>query len=154
MSARTDNEIVIAAPLNVVWDITNDLEHWTELFSEYAAVEVLRREGDTTTFRLTLHPDKDGKVWSWVSEREADREARTVWARRVETGNFTYMNIRWEYEETPGGTRMRWTQDFEMKPEATMDDAAMTERINRNSKTQMELIRDRIEQRVREGVEA
>ncbi|WKX73260.1 SRPBCC family protein [Streptomyces sp. XD-27] len=154
MSARTDNEIVIAAPLGVVWDITNDLEHWTELFSEYAAVDVLRREGDTTTFRLTLHPDKDGKVWSWVSEREADRDARTVWARRVETGNFTYMNIRWEYEEVPEGTRMRWTQDFEMKPEATMDDVAMAERINRNSRTQMELIRDRIEQRVREGVEA
>ncbi|MFC0599224.1 SRPBCC family protein [Streptomyces palmae] len=154
MSGHTDNEIVIAAPLDLVWDITNDLAKWPELFSEYASVEILEQQGDTTTFRLTMHPDDNGTVWSWVSEREADREARTVWARRVETGPFAYMNIRWEYEETPEGTLMRWTQDFEMKPEAPVDDAGMTAHINRNSKIQMELIRDKVEQRARARVGA
>jgi aromatase len=55
------------------------------------------------------------------------------------------MNIRWHYEEVPEGTRMVWTQDFAMKPEAPVDDAWMTDNINRNSKVQMALIRDRIE---------
>ncbi|KUJ70851.1 polyketide cyclase [Streptomyces albus subsp. albus] len=154
MAGHTDNEIVIAAPLDLVWDITNDLADWPRLFSEYASVEILERQGDTTTFRLTMHPDDNGTVWSWVSEREADREARTVWARRVETGPFAYMNIRWEYDETPEGTLMRWTQDFEMKPEAPIDDAGMTEHIDRNSKIQMELIRDKVEQRARARVGA
>lgn len=152
MAGHTDNEILIDAPLDFVWEVTNDIEGWPGLFSEYASVEVLERDGDTTTFRLTMHPDENGTVWSWVSEREADREARTVWARRVETGPFAYMNIRWEYEETPRGTLMRWTQDFEMKPDAPVDDAAMTDRINENSKIQMELIRDRVEQRARARV--
>jgi aromatase len=40
---------------------------------------------------------------------------------------------------------MVWTQDFAMKPEAPVDDAWMTDNINRNSKVQMALIRDRIE---------
>ena len=145
MSGHTENEITIAAPLDLVWDMTNDLEHWPQLFSEYASVEVIERKGQTTKFRLTMHPDDNGKVWSWVSERTADREKRIVRARRVETGPFAFMDIVWEYEETPAGTRMHWTQDFAMKPEAPVDDAGMTDIINRNSPIQLALIRDRVE---------
>ncbi|GAA1991082.1 SRPBCC family protein [Catenulispora subtropica] len=151
MPGHTDNEIVIAAPVDVVWDITNDLENWPQLFSEYSSVEVLRREGDSTTFRLTMHPDQNGTVWSWVSERDADRAALVVKARRVEPGPFEFMDIHWEYGEVPGGTRMRWIQDFAMKPTAPVDDAAMTDHINRNSKTQMALIKEKVEKQV-EGV--
>ncbi|MBL1081139.1 SRPBCC family protein [Streptomyces actinomycinicus] len=145
MAGHTRNEITIAAPLDLVWDMTNDLERWPQLFSEYASVEVLSREGRKTTFRLTMHPDENGTVWSWVSEREPDRDSLTVTARRVETGPFAHMNIHWQYEEVPGGTRMVWTQDFEMKPDAPVDDDWMTDNINKNSKIQMALIRDKIE---------
>ncbi|MYS24820.1 aromatase [Streptomyces sp. DvalAA-14] len=145
MTGRTDNSIVIAAPRELTWEITNDLESWPQLFSEYAAVEILERHGDTVTFRLTMHPDENGTVWSWVSEREMDRSTWTVEARRVETGPFAHMNIRWEYEEVPGGTSMRWLQDFAMKPTAPVDDAGMTAHINRNSLIQMERIREQVE---------
>ena len=146
MAGHTKNAITIAAPVDLVWDITNDLENWPRLFSEYAAVEVLSRDGEATTFRLTMHPDEKGKVWSWVSERMTDRSTLSVRARRVEPGPFEYMNIRWEYAKTVDGTRMVWTQDFAMKPDAPVDDAGMTDIINRNSRVQMALIRDRIEQ--------
>ena len=78
MAGHTDNEISIAAPMELVWDMTNDIDNWPRLFSEYASVDVLERDGDRVTFRLTMHPDKDGKVWSWVSERVADPTTRTV----------------------------------------------------------------------------
>ncbi|MGG8408986.1 SRPBCC family protein, partial [Streptomyces sp. 12297] len=117
------------------------------LFSEYASVEVLEREGNRTAFRLTMHPDENGKVWSWVSERVTDRKALTVRARRIEPGPFQHMDILWEYSEVPGGVLMHWTQDFAMRPDAPVDDDWMTANINRNSRVQMELIRDRIEQR-------
>ncbi|WP_053913585.1 SRPBCC family protein [Streptomyces sp. SCSIO 75703] len=146
MAGHTDNEITIAAPMDLVWDMTNDVDNWPRLFSEYASVDVLERDGNRVTFRLTMHPDDQGRVWSWVSERTADPAARTVRAHRVETGPFQYMNIVWEYAETAEGTRMRWVQDFAMKPDAPVDDAGMTDNINRNSRTQMALIRDRIEQ--------
>ncbi|WP_030420983.1 SRPBCC family protein [Streptomyces sp. NRRL F-5065] len=146
MAGHTDNEITIAAPMDLVWDMTNDVDNWPRLFSEYASVDVLERDGNRVTFRLTMHPDDQGRVWSWVSERTADPAARTVRAHRVETGPFQYMNIVWEYAETAEGTRMRWMQDFAMKPDAPVDDAGMTDNINRNSRTQMALIRDRIEQ--------
>lgn len=150
MSGHTDNSITIDAPLDLVWDMTNDIENWPRLFSEYASVEVLSREGEATTFRLTMHPDESGKIWSWVSERTLDHDRKIVRARRVETGPFAHMNIRWEYVQLPGGVQMRWTQDFAMKPDAPVDDDWMTDNINRNSRTQMALIRDRIEQAARD----
>ncbi|MEU9153187.1 SRPBCC family protein [Streptomyces sp. NPDC048417] len=145
MTGHTQNEITISAPVDLVWDMTNDVANWTQLFSEYAGVEILEEEGNKVTFRLTMHPDENGKVWSWVSERETDRPNLSVRARRVETGPFAHMNIRWQYEEVPAGTRMIWVQDFAMKPEAPVDDEWMTDNINKNSKVQMALIRDKIE---------
>ncbi|MFC8723149.1 SRPBCC family protein [Kitasatospora sp. NPDC057198] len=147
MPGHTDNTIVIHAPLDLVWDVTNDLENWPRLFSEYASVEVLDRQDQLVRFRLTMHPDENGQVWSWVSEREADRDKLVVRARRVEPGPFEFMEIRWEYEEHPQGTSMRWIQDFAMKPTAPIDDQGMTDRINQNSKVQMELIRAKVEHR-------
>lgn len=145
MAGHTENTIVIAAPLDLTWEMTNDLERWPELFSEYASVEVLDREGGKVTFRLTMHPDENGQVWTWVSEREADRPSLTVRARRVETGPFEYMDIAWHYQEVADGTSMRWVQDFAMKPTAPVDDEKMTAHINKNSKVQMELIREKVE---------
>lgn len=87
----------------------------------------------------------------WVSERTVDRKGLTVRARRVETGPFAHMDIHWQYFKVPGGTRMKWIQDFAMKPDAPVDDAWMTDNINRNSPIQLALIRDKIEKRQREG---
>lgn len=148
MSVRTENSIMIDAPLEEVWRITNDISDWPNLFTEYARVDILERKGDTVRFRLTMHPDEQGKVWSWVSERTADLRKRTVKAHRVETGPFEYMNIEWYYEPADGGTKMRWVQEFTMKPGAPANDEQMEQYINNNTKTQMAIIKERIEQRV------
>ncbi|SBT42192.1 SRPBCC family protein [Micromonospora narathiwatensis] len=144
---HTENAIDIAAPLPLVWEVTNDVARWTELFTEYAVVDILDRTGDTVRFRLTMHPDENGVSWSWVSERTADPATRQVHAHRVETGPFEYMHIHWRYDEVPGGTRMSWVQDFAMKPDAPVDNAGMTDRINTNSKVQLAVIKERVERR-------
>lgn len=145
MPGHTRNSVVIMAPLDVVWNVTNDLETWPDLFTEYASVEVLDRQGDKVRFRLTMHPDETGRVWSWVSERTLDRSKREVRAHRVETGPFEYMNIHWAYAEEAGGVRMTWTQDFAMRPDAPVDDEGMTERIDNNSVIQMDVIKKKVE---------
>jgi aromatase len=153
MPGHTENEIVIDAPMGLVWSVTNDVEGWPNLFTEYAAADILERDGDTVRFRLTMHPDEEGRVWSWVSERTPDEATRTVRARRVETGPFDHMHIVWTYEQLAEGVRMRWVQDFHMKAEAPVDDAQMTDRINHNSKIQMDVIKRDLEQRARELAE-
>ena len=149
MAVRTDNSIWISAPLDMVWDITNDVESWPKLFTEYAQAEILERKGNTVVFRLAMQPDESGKVWSWVSERTTDPAAHSVKARRVETGPFEFMNIEWYYEATDGGTRMRWVQEFTMKPNAPANDAQMEVHINNNTKKQMAIIKEKIEKRAR-----
>ena len=145
MSGHTDNAVVINAPMDVVWDITNDVESWSSLFSEYSISEIIEQRGETVRFRLALHPDENGVVWSWVSERTTDPATRTVRSARVETGVFKYMSLFWEYTEVEGGVRMRWVQDFEMKPVAPINDEQMTQRLNTNTAIQMQLIKEKVE---------
>jgi aromatase len=45
---------------------------------------------------------------------------------------------------------MRWVQDFHMKGDAPVDDAQMTDRINHNSKIQMDIIKRDIERLARD----
>jgi aromatase len=145
MAGHTDNSVVINAPMDLVWDMTNDVESWPQLFSEYAAAEILGRDGDTITFRLTMHPDDQGRVWTWVSQRTPDPSARRVRAHRLEAGAFKWMNLQWEYVQTDEGVRMRWVQDFEMRPDAHTDDEGMAEHLNRTSHTQMARIKEIVE---------
>lgn len=145
VDGHTDNSIVIGADLDFVWEMTNDLANWPRLFTEYASVEILDHTENTFRFRLTMRPDENGKVWSWVSERTLDPGRRQVSARRVEPGPFEFMNIEWTYRTVPEGTLMRWVQDFEMRPQAPIDTAGMTVRINANTAIQQQVIADRVE---------
>jgi len=130
MAGHTDNEIFIAAPFDVVWELANDVESWPELFDgEYAAVEVLERHPGRVRFRLTTTP-VDGKVYSWTSERCMDRAAGTVAARRLESGVFRYLHIFQSFTPTDGGVVLRWVQDFELRPDAPIDVQRMQARID------------------------
>lgn len=142
---HTENSVLVDAPMDLVWEMTNDVRSWPELFSEYSSVEILEERKNSVVFRLTMWPDENGKVWSWVSERVCDPELRTVHARRVETGPFEYMKIYWEYvpvrQDGTTQVQMRWVQDFHLKPEAPIDDAGMKQRIDRNSAVQLDRIK-------------
>ena len=131
MAGHTDNSIEISAPPELTWRIANDLGRWTELFAgEYASVEVLAESADRVRFRLTTEP-RDGRVFSWVSERCPDHERRTVTARRVETGPFRYMHIFQTVTPAPGGgSVLRWVQDFEAGPAAPFTDEQMQAHID------------------------
>lgn len=137
MSAHTDRQVLIQAPLDLVWDLTNAVETWPDLFDEYESAEILRRDGNLTVFRLTTRPDEHERRWTWVSERVTDRDTLTINARRIEPGPFEYMRICWTYHQEENGVIMRWVQDFEMRPDAPLDDDAMAERIRTNSEVQM-----------------
>jgi aromatase len=145
MSGHTDNAVLIDGPMDLVWDMTNDVESWPNLFTEYAEAEVLEQHGPTTQFRLTTRPDEQDRVWSWVSVRTPDPATHTVQAHRVETGPFEHMYLLWEYREVDGGVEMRWQQDFHMKPGAPFDDQQMTDHLNRTTREQMAAIKQNIE---------
>jgi aromatase len=138
MAAHTDNEVTIAAPLELVWRIANDVQNWPNLFvEEYAKAEILERHEDRLVFRLTTTPDEQGRSFSWVSERFLDHAGRTTTSRRLSAGPLVYMHIFQHFEPVDGGVRLRWVQDFEVRPAAPFTDAQLAERINGNSRIQL-----------------
>lgn len=145
--AHTRNSIVINAPYDLVFDISNKIERWTELFGkEYVKAEVLERKGNEITFRLT---DDENK--SWVSKRWLDKEHRYAIASRYEPMfPFKYMKIAWFYVEEAEGVEMIWIQDFQMDPKFTKFSAEQIEGfINEHSVHNLKIFKEVIEREVK-----
>lgn len=152
MAGHTENSIQIDAPVAFVFQRTNDLASWTQLFTEYARVDILQQEENLFVFRLTTHADESGKAWSWISWRRIYPDEWRIEAARIEPLTpFASMHIRWFYDEQANGTRMRWEQDFTVAPTAPFSEADAVEYINRNSKIQMGVIKKRLEDAWRQG---
>lgn len=144
---HTRNSIVINAPYSLVFDISNHIERWTELFGkEYVKAEVLKRKGKEITFRLT---DDENK--SWVSKRWLFKEQKLAYACRHDPMfPFKYMKIVWFYTEVEGGILMTWIQDFELDPGFTKFTGEQIEGfINRHSQDNLKIFKDLIEKEAR-----
>jgi aromatase len=140
---HTVNSIVIKAPYELVFDISNKVERWTELFGhEYAKADVLEHKGNEITFRLT---DEEGKAW--VSKRWLYKDLKFAYAQRWDPlFPFKYMKIVWFYTETPDGIKMTWIQDFEMDQNFIKYTAEQIEGfINKHSQDNMKIFKKVIE---------
>jgi aromatase len=140
---HTRNSIVIDAPYDLVFEVSNHIERWTELFGdEYVKADVLSREGNRIEFRLT---DKDGN--SWTSFRLLYKEHNFAYAQKNEpTFPFTYMKIIWLYTPQEDGILMTWIQDFEMDPKFTkFTDEQIVGFVNEHSQHNMKIFKEVIE---------
>jgi aromatase len=153
---HTCNSIIINAPYEKVFDISNDMPRWTELFGkEYQKAEVVKKEGNKITFRLT---DEDGK--SWQSWRLLFKDKFFAYAEREEPKfPFKYMKIIWLYTPKPEGmalakggqttslcpVEMTWIQHFEMDEKAKYNDAQIEGFINEGSKENLKIFKAIIE---------
>lgn len=139
---HTANSIVIKAPYDLVFDISNDIERWTELFGgEYTEAKVLEREGNKITFQLT---DDEGK--SWQSFRLLFKDNYFAYAQKKEpTFPFKYMKIIWLYTPQPDGIQMTWIQDFTMDEKAKFNDEQVEGFINKHSQDNLKIFKEVIE---------
>ncbi len=145
---HTCNSITIDAPYDLIFDISNHIERWTELFGdEYISAEVLSREGNRIEFRLT---DKDGN--SWTSFRLLYKEHNFAYAQKNEpTFPFKYMKIMWLYTPLADGVKMTWIQDFEMDPKfEKFTDEQIVGFVNEHSQHNMNIFKDVIEKEAQE----
>jgi len=139
---HTCNSIIINAPYDLVFDISNDIPRWTELFgSEYKKAEVVKQEENKITFRLTDDEDK-----SWVSWRLLHKDNYFTYAERGEPKfPFKYMKIVWLYTPKPEGIELIWIQHFEMDEKAKFNDEQVEGFINKHSKDNLLIFKDVIE---------
>ena len=139
---HTVNSILIKAPYDLVFDISNDIERWTELFGgEYKEAKILKREGNKIIFQLT-----DNKGNSWQSFRLLFKDYYFTYAQRVEPlFPFKYMKIIWLYTPMPEGILMTWIQDFSMAEGAKFNDEQVEEFINKHSRENLKIFKEVIE---------
>jgi aromatase len=147
--SRVEDSVLIDAPVDLTWDVTNDLDGWTALFSECAKVEVLERDGAVVRFRFTTHPHPDGAVHSWVAVRTADRPASTVTERRTDTGPFAFLDSTWTYTEDPAGTRLGWVQTFAVKPGVPHSAEGAGKALGARMAAELDRIKQRVEDAAR-----
>ena len=139
--AHTANSIVISAPYDKIFDISNDISRWRELFEEYTASDVLETKDNRITFRLT---HKNGN--SWKSYRLLFKEDKFTYACKIEPMfPFQYMKIIWLYTDTGDGIKMTWIQDFKMDKKAKYTDEQVEDLINKHSQENLKRFKDIIE---------
>ncbi|OQB12926.1 MAG: putative polyketide cyclase [Candidatus Omnitrophica bacterium ADurb.Bin205] len=139
---HTCNSIIINAPYGLVFDISNDIPRWIDLFgSEYKKAEIISKEGDKITFRLTDDEDK-----SWVSWRLLFKDEYFAYAERFEPKfPFIYMKIIWLYTLKPEGVELTWIQHFEMDEKAKFTDKEVEGFINKHSQENLAIFKRVIE---------
>lgn len=151
MKGRTENSIVVYGDSNQIFDLTNRIELWPELFTEYERVEVLEQEENFVKFRLTMFPEKDGTIKSWVSERRVDKSKWEARAQRLDPlYPFAKMDIHWTYELLPHGLGviMTWVQEFEPHEKFPFDVYRMESHLNLSTRIQMKVVKKAVEERL------
>ena len=139
---HTCNSIVINAPYDLVFNISNNIPRWTELFgSEYKKAEIISKESDKITFRLTDDEDK-----SWESWRLLYKDKFFTYSERQDPKfPFKYMKIIWLYTQKPEGVELTWIQHFEMDDKAKFNDEQVEGFINKHSKDNLLIFKNVIE---------
>ncbi len=140
---HTCNSIIIKAPYDLVFDISNDIPRWTELFgSEYKKAEILKKEANKITFRLTDDEDK-----TWVSWRLLYKDNFFTYSERYEPKfPFNYMKIIWLYTLKPEGVELTWIQHFQMDEKAKFSDEQVEGFINKHSQENLLIFKKVIEE--------
>lgn len=139
--AHTVNSIVINAPYDRVFDLSNDISRWKEFFKEYTDSKLLETKGNKITFQLT---HENGS--SWKSYRLLFKEDKFTYACRLDPMfPFAYMKIIWLYREVEGGIEMTWIQDFKMDKKAKYTDSQVEEAINKHSQENLKRFKEIIE---------
>ena len=140
---HTNNSILINAPYDKVFDISNDVERWTELFGgEYKEANILKREGNKITFSLT-----DDEGHSWQSFRLLFKDNYLAHAQKLPPEfPFKYMKIIWLYTPQPDGIVMTWIQHFQMDEKAGVNDSQVEDMINKHSQENLLIFKRIIEQ--------
>lgn len=103
---HTVDRISIQAPIDRVFEIATNIEHWPDILPHYRWVRMLeRREGggkvEMAAWRPFGPPPLRYPTW-WVSEMDISPEAREIRYRHV-AGITTGMDVRWMLRDTPTG---------------------------------------------------
>ncbi|HLI71057.1 MAG TPA: SRPBCC family protein [Ktedonobacteraceae bacterium] len=142
---RIQHSITICEKPARVFEIINDIERWPVLFKEYHGATILERQEEGRYTKLIFQLT-NGEGNSWRSSRLLDHKELVATAEREEPlYPFLYMHLKWTCEETLEGTKMTWTQDFEIDPEVDTPLPTILDRMNAHTRENQQSIKEQIE---------
>ena len=142
---RIQHSITISENPRKVFEIINEIERWPILFNEYHGAKILTREDDGRYTKLIFQLT-NGEGNSWRSSRLLDHKELVATAEREEPlYPFLYMHLKWTCEAAPEGTKMTWTQDFEIDPKVDTPLSAILDRMNAHTRENQQSIKEKIE---------
>ncbi|MGW8957045.1 SRPBCC family protein [Paenibacillus sp. NPDC055715] len=142
---RIQNSIKINASPEHVYEITNNINRWTELFEDYKISSIVSKE-DCGRFTKMVFQLGYSEKNTWTSWRILDREQLVAIAERIDPlFPFAYMHLKWTYDHILEGTLMTWIQDFEMDPDYSETISVVLNRMGDHTRHNQERIKYMIE---------
>jgi len=110
MSVRTENSILIKAPLDKVFKTTSNLLLWPKVLPHYRWIRVLQLADDGLVVQMAAR-----RGWlpiQWTSRFQVDSKIPEL--RFVHLKAFTRgMKVRWSYTPTPDGVLVKISHELE-----------------------------------------
>lgn len=111
MLMRTENSVVIDAPLQTIFNLAACTEQWPEIIPNYRSATLLRERGDVRLFRMVGTRDGFPFPLHWTSVQEVNRNQRIIRFRQVR-GITRGMLVEWTMEPVVGGVKVRIVHVF------------------------------------------
>jgi ribosome-associated toxin RatA of RatAB toxin-antitoxin module len=112
MNVHTENEIVIRAPLEKVFQTTADLLLWPRVLPHYRWVRILERGEDGLIVNMAAR-----RGWlpiQWTSRFSVDGATRELHFQHLKA--FTRgMNVKWTYTTTDDGVRVQISHEMDRR---------------------------------------
>jgi len=109
---HTDSSILIAAPINKVFDATSDLSAWPSLLPHYRWIRWI--EGGPDHGIVEMAAMRGCIPIKWISEYRRDHGTPSLWFRHISP--FTKgMEVRWIYDQQPDGVLITITHELKFR---------------------------------------
>ena len=110
MSVRTENSILIKAPLEKTFETTANLLLWPKVLPHYRWIRILKTGDDGLIVNMAAR-----RGWvpiQWTSRFRVDPNARELHFEHLKA--FTRgMRVRWTYTPTPEGVRVTISHELD-----------------------------------------
>ena len=110
MNVRTENSIVIRAPLDRIFQVTSDLSLWPTVLPHYRWIRVMKSGDDGLIVKMAAR-----RGWlpiQWTSRFQVDSNTPALRFEHLKA--FTRgMKVHWTYSATPDGVVVKISHDLD-----------------------------------------
>lgn len=141
-----ERNIIIQGAIEDVYELAKDMERYPEFMPDVESVKVIKREPNLTV--TEWETSVDGTPIMWTEQDIFDDKNFTIEYQLIE-GDLDKFEGIWKFENTPDGTRVTLTVDYDFGiPELTnLIGPTLAEKVGENSEMMLQGMKNRIETR-------